>query len=654
MKKNLIIVFWLMSLALWGIAQMFPFKDYRTEDGLASTQVRAMIQDRSGYIWFAGNRGISRFNGHSFRNYSEQDGLKHLPVRAVAQDPHDRLWIGTLNGPHFYDPSTDKFLPAQCLASEVLSLAVFDGNLLCLLENGQIMKCIDSRFEPLPLPQDVSNPSCMISSQNHILCGTTSGNLLVFTPGSDGYSIAVVSVKHRINSLVPGSEGAVWLATDGGLFQYNFHQVKLSGPIAGTRATRILTVLDAGGGELWIGNSSGLQYRKKVRIRTCGLSGIPVWASFQDREGNLWFGTDHGVSRLINDQIEVFGAGAGPQATVHLNHVEITNSAGHRTIFRKMDGIELQKDCSSIRFFYDVLFFKDPESITTAPRLEGFEQTFPPAHQAFYKDYTNLDPGRYRFEVQVLENGRPLGVFGLATFQVARPVWQSPLFIVFIILLVGLTLFWIIRLRCQTLEKEKKRLARALIAKTSELDRKNTLVARLAVTDELTGLHNRRFIFNIFQKELRRLGRARSGEGMAVLILGMDHMQKTSSKWGVKTGDVLLQHVARCLKACLRSTDVSARLGGEEFFLILPQTQKSGAVSVAEKIRKTISFNPLEIDGQTIHFTVSIGVAVAESPISYSDKLMKDIHRLAESMLIQAKQQGRNRIALYELSERNR
>jgi diguanylate cyclase (GGDEF)-like protein len=321
---------------------------------------------------------------------------------------------------------------------------------------------------------------------------------------------------------------------------------------------------------------------------------------------------------------------------------------GDKQEYHSLQGIDLPRPVVYLRFELAPASGAAGSPQPFQTRLSGQDSEFSTAQKHLVKEYTNLGPGQYLFEVR-FEPGQEEAVT-LASFRIPRAWWQSPFMVILVLVVLGGGICALIQWRSQNLEKELAKIKRDLAITSSELERKSIMVARLAVTDELTGLYNRRFILNFLEKELRRLGRARTGDSLAVIRLDIDHMHDINSRWGMKTGDILIQHFARCLKACLRTTDMSARLSGQDFLVLLPQTETHGAARVAEKIRKTIILNPLEKDGQPVTFTVSVGVVVIESPLEFSDELVKEIHLRAEFLLQHAKKHGRNRTTLDQWS----
>ena len=162
----------------------------------------------------------------------------------------------------------------------------------------------------------------------------------------------------------------------------------------------------------------------------------------------------------------------------------------------------------------------------------------------------------------------------------------------------------------------------------------------LAETDPLTGLWNRRKFFELLDIEQARVHRyERPG---TVLSLDIDHFKAVNDRHGHAVGDAMLVHFARLIRQQLRQVDIVGRVGGEEFAVILPETDRHAAWQVAEKLRAIVEATPLVLEsGQKIPVTVSLGLAVLEGG-SNTDTVML----AADQALYRAKSLGRNAIAV--------
>lgn len=166
--------------------------------------------------------------------------------------------------------------------------------------------------------------------------------------------------------------------------------------------------------------------------------------------------------------------------------------------------------------------------------------------------------------------------------------------------------------------------------------------------DPLTGLPNRRALERDLDREWQAL--ARQGRRFAVLALDLDHFKRVNDQHGHLAGDTVLEQTADRLCSAVRSRDTVARTGGEEFVVLVPDTDQAGAEAAAQRLLDCVRLEPFDLAGdgpaaaaaQRLVLTVSIGVALAGP----TDGAPQDVVRRADEALYQAKAQGRNRAVL--------
>jgi diguanylate cyclase (GGDEF)-like protein/PAS domain S-box-containing protein len=161
------------------------------------------------------------------------------------------------------------------------------------------------------------------------------------------------------------------------------------------------------------------------------------------------------------------------------------------------------------------------------------------------------------------------------------------------------------------------------------------MIEEISLTDQLTGLYNRRHLDAVLEKNSQIA--ERYNINFSVAIIDIDHFKNVNDTYGHQVGDYVLQSFSGILKSQCRAIDIVGRWGGEEFLIIFPNTEGFEAEIAAEKIRKAIEIFPMEYVGNK---TVSIGVC------EYHDNLHETIKR-ADEALYQAKAQGRNRVCTY-------
>ncbi len=172
------------------------------------------------------------------------------------------------------------------------------------------------------------------------------------------------------------------------------------------------------------------------------------------------------------------------------------------------------------------------------------------------------------------------------------------------------------------------------IARRERIERE---IRHLAETDELTGLLNRRAFF-ARAKPLEALAR-RYGEPLSALTADIDRFKEINDRFGHAAGDRALVKLAHVLRGILRTTDLCARFGGDEFVVLMPHTPREGALRVAERIREA-----LREDMDQPKFTVSIGIAVTPGTTADLERLLT----LADRALYAAKNEGRDRVRVLE------
>jgi diguanylate cyclase (GGDEF)-like protein len=130
---------------------------------------------------------------------------------------------------------------------------------------------------------------------------------------------------------------------------------------------------------------------------------------------------------------------------------------------------------------------------------------------------------------------------------------------------------------------------------------------KLASTDPLTGLNNRRRLMEVAELELAQSRRYQFP--MSLIVCDMDHFKTVNDRLGHDGGDAVLRHASHVIGLMARETDTACRWGGEEFLVLLPNTDLAGAIRVAERVRKFMAETPITIGNQTVNITVTLGVA---------------------------------------------
>ena len=175
----------------------------------------------------------------------------------------------------------------------------------------------------------------------------------------------------------------------------------------------------------------------------------------------------------------------------------------------------------------------------------------------------------------------------------------------------------------------------------TELKHLEAELRKMAATDFLTGLANRRHFLARLEQELARIHRLEEHRA-SVLMLDSDHFKRVNDTFGHATGDNVLRHLAVLMQKGLRKVDIAGRVGGEEFAIILPGADLPAAEVFAERLRKKVAGTPMAQEDRAIPLTVSIGVTgMKASDTSADDALVR-----ADRALYRAKERGRNKVAV--------
>ena len=179
-------------------------------------------------------------------------------------------------------------------------------------------------------------------------------------------------------------------------------------------------------------------------------------------------------------------------------------------------------------------------------------------------------------------------------------------------------------------ESQLRAMAETLSARSESLQ-------EAALTDSLTGTHNRRFFDDALREYLAAF--ARIDKPVGLMVLDLDNFKQVNDTHGHDVGDAVLREVGECLRGLTRYHDVVARLGGEEFAIVAPNMEEDGLARLAERVRKAICVLPLQSGNVRLRITTSIGLAVWDG-----EETAEHFYRRADQMLYNAKKLGRNRV----------
>ena len=299
-------------------AQQYSFTQVTPSDGLAQSQVRTMAQDGRGYLWFGTLGGASRFDGARFLNYSLQDGLPDAQVSAMSVDGDGNLWMGCgativhrkgltwINDP----------LPKSNGGARIQGM-VFSGNgkLYTGTDGGGLwVRDTDGihAVEGYPTDTAANIRSLLALRDGRLLIGLRNG-LLLWDNGKCTRVNLDAEEPNAISALAEGMDGSWWIGT----YMDGLFRIEPSGALThyteetGLMRNNVRSILVDSTGRVWVGTKLGLNVFDGDRIRVFTIhQGMPndnIYCSFQDNEGNIWFGTDGaGAIKFLGDRFVTY------------------------------------------------------------------------------------------------------------------------------------------------------------------------------------------------------------------------------------------------------------------------------------------------------------------------------------------------------------
>lgn len=313
--------------------------------------------------------------------------------------------------------------------------------------------------------------------------------------------------------------------------------------------------------------------------------------------------------------------------------------------------------------------FLGAQSLRYRHRLHGWDEQWTEVDSEHrVASYTRLAPGRYRFDVEVAAPGGAWRDGGLAMELVVIPAWhQHRAFHVGLVLAVLTIVAGAVHWRARLLRARARELAHmvevrtaALAAANSELAQAHRAVEEASLTDPLTGLHNRRFLWRHIDADVALALRSRFGSeqeprepsDLLFFLVDIDHFKRINDQYGHAVGDLVLVEMGRRLRAVFRESDHVVRWGGEEFLGVARGTHRDDGPRVAERIRAAVAGEPFVLPGgQSLAVCCSIGYAALPLVAAHRHAFgWEDTVAIADEALYEAKAAGRDGWAGFEES----
>ena len=304
-KRLLVLVIVLMTGSIPVTGQIFNFKNYTVEDGISQSNANDIIQDRRGYLWFATQKGICRFDGAKFINLTEREGLVSNIAQTLMEDMEGRLWIGTIKGLSIYDRYNFKNLTRDDgLIDNVIFDIHEDRNHDFWICTGKGVSIYDGeKFRNLVIDSTASVVTSIYEDQKGLIyLGTNKG---IYTYQFGEFTKLNINPKidqQYISDLIIDTDENLWIATHNGLFQYKEERIRSYDVSNGLPDNKVEDILIDANNNLWIATDGrgiarfdGNQFVKFDQKN--GLTNSSVLSLYEDNEKNIWLGGRSGITR---------------------------------------------------------------------------------------------------------------------------------------------------------------------------------------------------------------------------------------------------------------------------------------------------------------------------------------------------------------------
>lgn len=609
---------------LSAISRRGAVTHYRHRDhdpgSLPDDRVMSLIVDHENTVW-AGTMsgGLARLDaatGH-FRVYdhdaADPNSLPASGVMSLLEDSRGRVWVGTYGGALArFERATNRFTrypsdpgDAATLSSNRATALVedgtgriwvgTDGGGLCLLEpsSGRVTRFGHDAQDPHGLSADTVY-ALRVDDRGRVWVGTRGGGLDEVL----GSALAPERIRFRNyseaqglpNSTIYGIEvdrsGELWLSTDRGLARF-----------------------DPSSGEV----------RNFRRIHGLQADEFNFGAHYRSRQGQLFFGGPGGYNAFFAEALE-FNDRPPPVALTAF--LKFNEPAVMPVVPERVASLDLGYRDSVVTFEFTALDLASPAHNHYRYRLEGFDQDWVDGGAKRSVTYTNLSGGQYTFQVRAANSDGVWNNAGLAIpLKVAPPPWATPWARGAYVLALALVIFAVWHSQQKKLRREAlyaQRLQREVEERTAELAKRNDDLKRAnqrlreaSVTDPLTGLGNRRYLYEaIAGMEVPGADSVSSLAPATLLMVDLDYLKPINDLHGHEAGDQVLVGIAESLRRCCRASDLLVRWGGDEFVIVYFDSDMTAAEQLAERIRALVAKQIFQTSsGTRVRTSCSIGFA---------------------------------------------
>lgn len=575
------------------------FAPIGSPEGLVGESVTALYQDRSGTIWVGTSSGyLNAFDGSRWRNWPVTHGTSRTAAKAILEDRAGALWVGTSEGLLRFD--NGRFTPVASKPG-VQTLHEDGAGTLWVGQGYGLSKLVDGRLENVDL-------GSATTASIRLLYHDRSGRFWI--GGGDGlgylangrYVPFLVQPEIDLNviAVTEDPDGTLWFSTwNSGIYRVKSGKVRRFTSADGLYDDIAWGIVDDGRGNFWMSSNRGISLvtRRELNAFADGRSDriTPVVfgtqhgmrrretnlsspAILRTRTGQLWFPTTTGIATI--DPARVRTNRLPPPVTIE------QFLADDKQVVPGENGFVVRAGTRNIEIHYAALSLAAAPQVRYRYKLEGFDEHWIDAGSRRIAYYTNIDPGSYTFRVIAANEDGVWNEKGSSlAFRLRPRVRQTWWFYAIIVLALA-----------------------TLVAALHILRLRQREIRHQVYHDALTGLPNRRLLSE--RGEVALTLARRKSHSIAILFLDLDGFKSVNDNLGHAAGDRLLQFVAARLASCIRDVDTLARIGGDEFaVLVADLTDESRAAEVAQRLIVAMR-RKFSVDGNDVTLGVSVGIAL--------------------------------------------
>jgi diguanylate cyclase (GGDEF)-like protein len=660
-----------------------------------------LLEDRDGRIWIATDGGgLNRYDPGSgriarfFHDPKNPGSLSSNTVLSLEQDRRGRIWVGTwAGGLNRFDPETGKFTryrhdPVAPANRTIGNDKVFqivedeDGWLWLSLWNFGLQRFNPDTGEFVTFHfNDANDTSGLIDGSINAIETSRHGwrwiggylGLEKYDPGTQRFSrVPLGKENHEIFDLYENPQGILWVATSEGLIRYSPETGKIKHYTVadGLPDMFVASIEQDRSGRLWLGTRSGLALfdpGREIFETFDKFDGLPAdefgrFSHLLSSDGTMYFGGTKGLVLFNPEKIPRNSR----VPNVMLTGLELFQKQvvpGKSPFLPKqinlLDKLALSWDQRDITLKFSALDFISPTKNRYRYRLKGLENNWTEVDSNRRRvRYTNLDPGKYQFQVTGSNNDEVWNEHGVKLDLVIVPPWWMTWWARLLGIALGLYAvygftIWRIRVirrreRELSVEIEERRAAeKALSLEIEERRAAEAKLFHIAYHDALTDLPNRLWLLKRLEEQIRRAG-PEARHRFALMFIDGDRFKQINDTHGHQLGDHILIAAARRLETLLPEQYKVARLGGDEFTVLVEDAGADDEI-VEWCDRIIAAFNePFRVEKNTLFFKVSIGLVFCKDQYAYPGQILRD----ADIAMYKAKESGRGTYQIFDAEMR--